>query len=89
MLARVLPRMTVALNRLAQPPSLRLPSVLPIRNDFKLAVKSLNEGRPVHRLAPQSKLALDIDAVAIALTRKPGRVKAPKKRGLFSRFRKR
>ena len=68
--------------------SLKLPNVHPIRNDFRLAVKSLNEGRPVHRLEPQSKLALDIDALAIALTRKPGKPKPPKKRGLFSRFRK-
>jgi len=68
--------------------SLKLPRVHGIRNDFKLALKSLNEGKPIHRVAPQSKIAMDIDGLAMALTRKASKPKVAEKRGFFSRLRK-
>ncbi len=52
--------------------SLRLQPVLTLRRDFKLVLKSINEGTPLHVCAPQSKIAGDIDALAQELGGRAG-----------------
>jgi len=61
--------------------SLKTPHVDLVRRDFPLALKSLNEGIPLHLMAPQSKIALDIDKLADALRDRDGRAAAAEQPG--------
>lgn len=66
--------------------SLKTDRVLTIRHDFETAVKSLNEGVPLHLLAPQSRITGDIDALADLLRDRQGKP-GPGKRGLMAKLR--
>ncbi|MBM4319156.1 MAG: hypothetical protein FJ125_04160, partial [Deltaproteobacteria bacterium] len=86
-------KMTVVINRyykkaLVSPEyiamSLNTDRVMTIRHDFDLVVKSLNEGAPLHLLAPASRITGDIDALADTLREKSGPGAKARSKGLLS-----
>lgn len=67
--------------------SLRLEQVHTVRSDFKLVVKSLNEGNPLATIAPQAKVTRDLDRLAEAMSgRSLGGRRPGEQQGLFSKL---